>query len=129
MEIRVRKSNDVALGQRWPDQCLSKYFQTLLRIYQAFLDLRVKAHRAPRCILGHAYKTLCTSFRLASHSQILEEDEGKAVHENQARKIHALIKDLRRDYADDWLQAIASMFGMLMHFSVPKRSMRYGLVN
>jgi hypothetical protein len=72
---------------------------------------------------------LCISFRLASHSQILEEDEGKAFHENHARKIHALIKDLRRDYADDWLQATASMFGMLMHFSVPNRSVRYGLVN
>ncbi len=129
MEIRVRQSNDLALGQRWPDLCLSKYFQTLLRIYGGLLNLRLNGHRATKCILSDAYKTLCTSFRLASYSQNFEEDQGKSFHQSHVRQIHTLIKDLRRDYADDWLQAVASMFGMLMHFSVPKRSTSYALVN
>jgi hypothetical protein len=107
------------LNRRWPDQPLSEYFRTLLQIYREILAESF-AGVEPRKRLDGAYRVLCSEFRRVARLRPGRSVSSANPQTDRRDKIGVLIQNLRERYKTDWLQAVASMFGMLMHFSLSK---------
>lgn len=117
----MRPALSLELGQRWPDRQLSEYFQTLLQLYGEILAERTNGVPFKRR-LDHAHEILCARFLQSAQLRLVGNGSLGCLPQNSQGKIFALIQNLHRTYESDWLQAAASMFGMLMHFSLSKPS-------
>lgn len=95
------------LLRRWPDLPLIETFQSFFAVYQE-LGARETAH--------DAYRLLCGWLKdaLAGHVEAVP-DRARRPEEQRARSI-ALA--LRERHPSDWLQRMASLLAMLMHFDV-----------
>lgn len=117
------------LHQRWPDRRLCDHFQTLLQIYNEILIERLTVCRRSKSLLDNAYKELCAAFLQSAQPPLAKDRSCAGCPQSREKRICALIEDLHRLYGGVWLQAVASMFGMLMHFSLPPRATSRLLVN
>jgi predicted RNA methylase len=125
----VKSTLSFELGRRWPDATLSRHFQTLLQIYEEILSKRPNGSLRSDNLLGDAYRELCAAFQQSAARRVVNDRPFRDWPQLQQKRISALVEDLQRLYGADWLQAVASMFAMLMHFSLPAQPTSRLLVN
>ncbi len=107
---------DYDLLQRWPDANLSKSFRELLAIYRRLSEDHWKKSGEPSRSLREGYTTIC---RWIEESSIkTSESRGSTETVSERLAVRSIILDLKTDYKGNWLQSLASLLGMLMHFSV-----------
>lgn len=116
------------LLQRWPDLRLNQYFNELLLIYQKLFERQAKSLSKRPAAARESYETVCRWI-----SEPPDELPGSAARLNDRRMperavVRSLVAGLKEDYGESWLQAVASLLGMLMHFSVSAQAVPY-LVN
>jgi hypothetical protein len=106
--------SDVSLLQRWPDPLLSEMFRKLLSIYEDLCWQNLQNSNDRKLALSNGYKQLC---RLIVASCGANE----FVSSNNATSNRAFVQStvlaIRRRYGNEWLQSIASLLAMLMHFT------------
>jgi hypothetical protein len=118
-----------ALTQRWPDKKLFAHFESLLRIYHDILQTR-RRERGPSAVdLRNAYQILCRLFQDVISARVWSTNKVKQRGFSQREHIASLVHNLKREPAHDLLQSVASLFGMLMHFSPSKRAISKTLIN
>lgn len=109
------------LSQRWPDLGLTKSFRELLTVYHRVSKAHLEKSGEPAIAVHRGYKTICKwiqeSVVKLSESYGGIKDPQKAEH----IAVCSLVLNLKESYGRDWLQSVASLLGMLMHFSMGKQ--------
>lgn len=109
------------LPQRWPDLTLSKAFRELLIVYHKVFKTHLEESGEPATAVRYGYETICRWIQqsLAKSSESRSRVEGPQKAERIA--LRSLVSNLKESYGPDWLQSVASLLGMLMHFSSGRR--------
>jgi N-6 DNA Methylase/TaqI-like C-terminal specificity domain len=110
---------------RWPDASLTRAFRDFLAVYRTFCAASLASSDAEPTRAG--YTLLCEVLRRASVDGGAAATEVRPYSPEEAR-VRALLRDLREGHRPDWLQRLASILAMLMHYAVDVRS-RSLLVN
>lgn len=107
-------------SQRWPDPALHESFRNLFAIYCKVIKERYQHSSNKTTLVGEGYEFICQSFLKASvnGSRHANGRESSLTHDRLA--IQLLLTQLK-ETRSDWLQSVASLLGMLMHFTVDRR--------
>jgi len=114
--LETDSATDHDLLQRWPDMNLAKSFREFLIIYHNLSE--EESHSTSHASLRKGYETICSwimESRIES-SELIAQTERPDI--TRRIKVRSIVLNLKAIYGDDWLQAVASLLGMLMHFSV-----------
>ena len=98
------------LFQCWPDQTLCRLFRDLRAVYEKLVGEEVEGSGSLGTGIERAFEALCEAIRSAGG----QPGSGRSAGE---RVVGHLISKLKETYPQDWLQALASLLGMLMHLS------------
>jgi N-6 DNA Methylase/TaqI-like C-terminal specificity domain len=109
------------LSQRWPDQALSIAFRELMTTYQRLSAACPQDSSDPRASVHEAYRTVCKWIEVSLGESSDSRGKIKDRRELDRAAVRSLIVALKVSYGDDWLQSLASLLGMLMHFSKGNR--------
>jgi hypothetical protein len=108
---------DDALLHRWPDAELRASFHGLLAIYRG---LCAKELATSGCeVTRVAYRRLCCWIRRALAPA--EARAAPAAPDREMAKARSLLLDLKAKHGADWLQALASILAMLLHYEFDAR--------
>jgi hypothetical protein len=111
-------ARDHNLRQRWPDVSLSKVFNELLMVYHKLSEEQSRGANNSSVHLRKGYETIC-NWILESRVDSSEPIPQTECPDTTRRiTVRSIVLTLKAIYDDDWLQAVASLLGMLMHFSV-----------
>jgi len=83
------------LYARWPDVELLRTYGVVYRLYEEAVRAGCRKHRPPHLAVNRAFSSICERFVKGEFTE-----------------------ELRHAYGAGWLQAVASILGMLMHLSV-----------
>jgi TaqI-like C-terminal specificity domain/Eco57I restriction-modification methylase len=127
-KTRLKPTKRFRLGQQWPDRWLCRHSEALLRTYEQMVasDLKYKDCEGAS---KKAYKSLCRSVRKSvPRSNGCIPDIG-SLASRRCKTVAEVFASLRQIYRNDWLQSVASILGMLMHYSVSNRTQTNHLRN
>ncbi len=110
------------LPQRWPDSRLSKFFLELLTVYQRLCAAYLEESGNPAIAVREGYEMICRWIKesLVETSDSRGRSADSHIHKRSA--VRSVVLNLKENYGSDWLQSLASLLGMLMHFSVDEQS-------
>lgn len=103
---------------RWPDARLRGSFRNLLGIFHGLIAKERQESGDPQEAVRTAYRTICKWMEDAARQSKPGRVGAGGQRRSQRLVVQALVAQLKSAYASDWLQAVASLLGMLMHFSV-----------
>lgn len=106
------------LHQRWPDVNLSNSARQVLSVYHKLSKAQSESNGTAALSLRKGYGTICKSI-LESQMEPSEltGQTGRAPTPEEST-VFSIVSNLKTIYGDDWLQSVASLLGMLMHFSM-----------
>ncbi len=115
--VEIPRTSINELRQRWPDARLLRIFRELLQVFEGVVESRLGYTHDKRAAVREGYRLICEW--VICHSSHLHAAPINDGYYNRDRTFaSSLVERLRREYDGDWLQAMASLLGMLMHFSV-----------
>ena len=106
--------SDASLIQRWPDSLLSEDFRRVLSVYEDLCTRHFQDSNDRKLAVSKGYKQLCR-WVVASCSTSQRVDNSNAIS-NRAL-VQSTVLTIRRRQQGEWLQSIASLLAMLMHFT------------
>jgi hypothetical protein len=109
------------LLQRWPDHTLLGLFRELLILYQTVTQAQLDQGLGPPAASRGGFEAICDWIQEAVGNSPREAENGKGSEPPEKTTVRSLVLNLRQSYGSTWLQGIASLLGMLMHFSSGKR--------
>ncbi|MFY9622483.1 MAG: N-6 DNA methylase [Pyrinomonadaceae bacterium] len=112
-------SRDNTFLERWPDLALNNSFRDLLAVYAALIKERNSGSLTAAIQVIGAYEIIC-SLIVEVSGQEPNSPEYKHASPRHRQAIESLLFDLKTT-RKDWLQSLASLLAMLMHFSVDNR--------
>jgi hypothetical protein len=115
---------DGDLIQRWPDPVLSDYFRRLLTVYENLYANHLRDSNDRKLSVSKGYRQLC---RWIAGSPRANSPLNRKNPSDRAF-VETIVLAIRQRYGGDWLQSIASVLAMLMHFTPGSRGSRL-LVN
>lgn len=114
-----------SLWLRWPDRELIDNFKELMSTLRHYCEKRSYSLKNPGSIFEYAFKDTCKDVVKGS----LENKSGKVIN-NMRQFDRGIIEPSASQYNDGlgfrWLEKIASILGMLLHFNVSSKG---GLIN
>lgn len=116
------------LSQRWPDLMLYRVFDELMTVFQRLSEIHSQDSDYPRTGICRAYDTICRWIQTSVDQCSDSWDSFRETQDPWRLNVHSLVMHLRRHYGDEWLQSLASLLAMLMHFSLSGRGAKL-LVN
>lgn len=102
------------LHQRWPSAQLTRSFLDFLAVYRSAVEYRLARGDATEAAIRAGYKLICRWIR---ESVIAPPTGGRAGARKGRDSVRSLMDALRRAHGGEWLQAVASLLAMIMHFS------------
>jgi hypothetical protein len=119
IETDLAKNYD--LSQRWPDLDIIKSFCEFLIIYHRLSKARIKKLGEPAISLRSGYGTIC---KWIQESVVKSPESCSGTNNSQKAEhivVRSLVLNLKESYGHNWLQSVASLLGMLMHFSIDRK--------
>ena len=116
------------LLQRWPDENLSKLFRELLAVYNKLYETRLNQSGKPALAIVEGYETICRWIQKLLINTSEPGDRDESLHAPEYIRVKSIASEVKKIYGADWLQSLASLLGMLMHFTTDNRGARL-LVN
>lgn len=109
------------LLMRWPDIKLYASFREFLTVFHKLTAAHLKETGKPEKAIREGYEQLCRWI----YESIIKSSESccdvKSLQGAEKIAIRSLVMSLKDSYGHDWLQSMASLLGMLMHFSVSQK--------
>lgn len=112
------------LFRRWPDSNLSRLFREMLTIYNRLYEAHLEKTGNPALSMRTGYETICGWIQQPPFNRSGLSDRDRLDY----TAVLSIISNLKTSYGADWLQSLASLLGMLMHFTTRNRGARL-LVN
>ncbi|MEK6324374.1 MAG: N-6 DNA methylase [Acidobacteriota bacterium] len=109
------------LRQRWPDANLSKSFRQLLLVYRQLSTADAQGSGDPRGAVREGYEAICSWIQSSADETSNSYVGAKGGQQQELDVVRSLVAYLKASYGRDWLQSVASLSGMLMHFSLGSR--------
>jgi hypothetical protein len=122
---RAQNIESGSLAQLWPDPMLSAYFRRLLSIYEKLCTDHLRDSNDRNLSLSKGYRQLCRWIVVSPGANT--SFNRKNTTPDRAL-VEATVLAIRQKYGGDWLQGIASLLAMLMHFTPGRKGSRL-LVN
>ncbi len=116
------------LLQRWPDANLSKLFRELLTVYNRLYETYLKQSGEPALAIVEGYETICRWIEKLLINSSESNDRDESPHAPEYIEAKFIISEFKTSRGLDSLQSVASLLGMLMHFTTGNRKARL-LVN
>jgi hypothetical protein len=117
-DIVINSILDTGPLRRWPDKRLNLFFKEIFDVYKNLLNKCPPQERNdPKRDICKCYKKVCNWIVESFHIRDdIVKNRSKSYSEEQIT-IYSMMKLLRGIYKNEYLQAVASLLGMLMHFS------------
>jgi restriction endonuclease TaqI-like protein/N-6 DNA methylase len=115
-----KENREHNLHQRWPDESLSDSGRQLLSVYHELSLGYCETNSMAASSLFKGYEAICKSILESrfDFSDIAGQTEGGYIPEQNT--VSTIVTKLKASCGADWLQSVASVLGMLMHFSLGK---------
>jgi hypothetical protein len=122
---RAQNIESGSLAQLWPDSILSAYFRKLLSIYEKRYKDHLRDSNDRNLSISKGYRQLC---RWIVASPGANGSFKRKTTTPDRALVEATVLAIRQKYGGNWLQGIASLLAMLMHFTPGRKGSRL-LVN
>jgi Eco57I restriction-modification methylase/TaqI-like C-terminal specificity domain len=109
------------LRQRWPDANLSKSFRQLLSVYGKLSTSNARVSGDPSGAVREGYEAICRWMQSSAGETATSYVGAEDGQQQSLDEVRSLFAYLKANYGRDWLQSVASLSGMLMHFSLGSR--------
>ena len=105
-----------SLHRRWPSTELIRTFRSLMTVYRSVIEYRLACGDEVEAAIRAGYKLICGWMRESAAGRA-HSGRGSATLVCARASLASLMDELRRAHGGEWLQAVASLLGMMMHFS------------
>src|SRR2546430_2069020 len=105
--------------ERWPDLALNSSFRDLFAVYGDLVKELNNGFLPAATQVSGAYEIICRLI-VETSGKPSKSPECKNLSCNHRQAIESLLLDLKTT-RKDWLQSLASLLAMLMHFSLDNR--------
>jgi N-6 DNA Methylase/TaqI-like C-terminal specificity domain len=105
--------------ERWPDPALNSSFRDLFTVYDALINEPNNGSQTVATRLVSAYEVICQLMVETGVHEPKLPGHNDSFHKHR-RAIEALLLNLKAT-RKEWLQSVASLLAMLMHFSIDNR--------
>jgi len=103
---------------QWPDKSLNQAFREVFTVYKGLIEKYFsKVNNNPEQAINKAFKRICNWIILSSYPQKKRKCIKSKVFKEEQQVFHSVVERLKGKYNNNWLQTVASLLGMLMHFS------------
>lgn len=109
------------LAAVWPDAALVQDFRTLLSIYRGLVKNAAGGGGSSKESLARAFRALCREIQRGSNQHRTPSNANLRIEKGDRKKVVDIKRGLRGRYGNQWLQALASLLGMLLHFTPDDR--------
>lgn len=103
-------------NEKWPDAILNKQYAIVFNFYENLINHSFEINKNQRPCTHQAFQLLCNKLYFTYSIDRINRTTEKSRPIRGNNSFDQVIPILKKTYKQNWLQAIASLLAMLMHF-------------